>query len=272
MGFLLSNPLSDIAIRQPSTKTFVEAVDNLLISCGHSAVGSLLAPSKHTLAAMGAVNNACERIWTANQWEWRHNWVNFSMESSVMFYELPADYEEYSSGPVSVGNRIGLTMTSYEHLVSAVPDMYDMPGYEKLGLDATSGLAAQKAAEIMSVMVDRNYHGKPTHWGIKGRFMFLWRVPDESLYDDFELEGRMLFGYYRAYKTLTLSEDEIPLPPALHNAMHFLALGYYKQVFEYADFSVDEQRGEGLLMQARARSRRIGPEDTYPGFDYSGEL
>lgn len=263
MGFILDAG-SNAAARQPNSKTIVDMVDSIMTSNGIPAPGSVeTSPSKHTIVATSAVNRALSRIWSAAQWDWRVVWINFEMETGIMFYDLPADYEWFCTPPVNLENKYGLQHISYEDLIRVYPDLHFM-NIETLADAGTTYIQILAAG-----MSELSYYGIPRLWGVKGNQMFLFEIPQESSYaddSDWLHKKLLLMSYYGAYQDLTLDTDVIPVPANLNDVVFFLANAYFKQAFEYPDFAADEQRGEGLLRLAVNRNKMIHPEGTYSHF------
>lgn len=261
MGFILG---SAALSRQPNPKTLTDVVDSIMTSNGIPAPGSVTtSPNKHTIVATSSVNRALSRIWSAAQWDWRVVWINFRLEDMIMFYPLPDDFEWFCTPPTSLGNRHGLQHISYEGLISAYPDL----AWATETLRGETGIIDQ--AQMRIALEERSYYGKPRYWGFKGNEMFVFEIPTEDDYDDtmtLDLECLFSMSYYGAYRDLTADDDVISIPANLNDVVFFLANAYFKQAFEYPDFSADEQRGERFLNLAVNRNKMLHPEGTYSHF------
>jgi hypothetical protein len=240
-------------------------VDDIMTSNGIPAPGSVTtAPSKHTIVAGSSVNRAMSRIWSAAQWDWRVVWINFEMETITMFYDLPDDYEWFCTPPVSIENQYGLQHISYERLIARYPDLYYLNEETRNDIGGAGQLS-----RMFDAMNELSYFGIPRYWGVKGSQLFLFEIPQESSYldtADWDKKRMMMFSYYGSYQDMTADDDVIPSPPNLNDVVFFLANAYFKQAFEYPDFSADESRGEAMLNLAVNRNKMIHPEGTYSHF------
>ena len=261
MGFIIGTVSQ---ARQPNSKTLLEMVNSLMTSNGIPNQASVTSsPSKHVIVAHASINRALSRIWSAAQWDWRVAWINLRLEADIMFYPLPDDFEWFCTPPTSLGNMYGLQHISYEGLIAAYPDL----AWATEGLRGETGVLDQ--AQMRIALEERSYYGKPRYWGIKGGELFVFEIPQDDDYDDamtLDLEALFSMSYYGAYKDLDLDDDVIPVPSNLNDVVFFLANAYFKQAFEYPDFSADEQRGERFLNLAVNRNKLLHPEGTYSHF------
>jgi len=258
MGFSLSGPA---LARQPNNITFLELAQDIMRSNGAIPMESIENDtSKHGLVAASSINRALSRAWSAAHWDWRIKWIGFTLEDRTFMFPLPADYEWHMSGPLNSGDQFGLGPIEYETLVQRYPDLaYATPEFLQ-SLDI-SHLTRQ------AQLFNEGLHlGIPRYWGIRGSHFFVYPVPDKDQYPDEDTWNKSIFftfGYYVAFKRLVAGDDVLPVPPNLNNTIFFLANAYFKQAFEYPDFSVDEQRGEALLRLAVNRNRQLHPESSY---------
>ena len=261
MGFIIGGSSSE---RQPNPKTFVEMVDSIMTSNGIPAPGSVVtAPSKHTIVAASSVNRSLSRIWSAAQWDWRVSWINLRLENNIMFYPLPDDYEWFCTPPASLGNRLGMIHMSYEDLIATHPDL----AWATEALRSETNILPQ--ALMREALAERGYYGIPRYWGIQGSELFVFESPQEDDYEGgiaVDIQALFSMSYYSAYKDLVDDDDIISVPSNLNDPVFFLANAYFKQAFEYPDFTADEQRGERLLNLAVNRNKLLHPEGTYSHF------
>lgn len=250
MGFVITG---SVLSRQPSPRLFKEAVGRILTSCGIPDPLTVESPGKHTLIAMAAVNDALETIWVGAPWEFRKKQVYLIAEDAVPYYDLPGDYHMFAREGLANANReCGIPYQRYEALLTAAPWLAFMPGL------ATQNLSHSGA--VLTAFIDAGGLGIPDRWSIFREKLMLFPGPSSAAYTekglDFDDDKNYLFTYYTSFRTLSLDTDEVPLPPALLPALHFMALAYLKQALEYPDFSADENRGERLLSIERAKAKR----------------
>ena len=264
MAFLVGTATTD---RLPASKRFIDAVNDCFSACGYPEIGSIGAPTKNGRVMISAVNSALERIYTANGWDWRLNWITLELEDGKMFYELPGDFAWFNTPPVGLHSDVyPMRVTMYEELVRMFPDIMIIPDATVVEFGAEAGVTAVQ--EYSANLEDHS--GVARYWCIRGNQLIVYPVPDEAEYVQngaaFDAAKFYMMSYFSSYRRISEDATLLPISADLYNCMKYLAMGYYKQALEHPDFQADEQRGERYLSQAVARSKRIYPEDAYTRF------
>ena len=246
---------SVIGDRMPTARTYLEAIQRVIRACGQDAPTSITGElPNHVTRAKAAVDDALQRVYNACLWDFRGRWAYLKLENNTMWYRLPADFAaRKSEGLVlkdttesalgDVNNWGPIRFIEYNRFMGYYPDLVTP--------DATSAGEPNLGYRTRLIAVLADHVGVPLNYTIFGDFLGVYPIPNESLEDEsrnsFQMDIPVLFAYWGLQKDLSANDDAIPLPHNLLLPFHFIALGYYKQAMEYADFQADEGRGEGLL-------------------------
>ncbi len=251
-GFVTTGSIT--SARQPSSRTFLQAVELIMRSCGMPTPGSVDNPDTRTSQAMSAVNLALDRVWYFMPWSWRIGWAYLNWGEYQMMYPLPGDWDQPYGCLLTLKTEDNVA----NELIRIVPYAEILEHYPMLRIPANAQIAEgglDEVSKVVSMLGDEGLLGKPKYAFIVGGQMGFLPVPGDGIVEGFDIDCPALVKYFYRRKELTENTDPLAVPHDLYGAVHFLALGYFKQYSEYGDWQHDEARGERYLAEQAGKAR-----------------
>ena len=233
-----------VVVETIEPRTFYTAVRRVMEGCGMIDPGSLADPTADVRMAMEAVQDALNEVWYKHTWEWRRKMWLIEISQGVMWYDLPADWEE-------AGAKIGmrkiaapLDFMPWEKLLDARPYIRSVP-VEYGGVAMTTQASTDGDP------------GTPQVWTMFGDYLGIYNPPDEDFMTNYGSD--FIATYFRALIEPYDGTDLLGIPVSLYPAHHGIALGLFKQSKQWPDAGMTESRGRSLLMtQVGKASKRDG--------------
>jgi len=222
-------------------RTYLEAVQKLMGGCGLDRATSLDGADRNTTRAMEAVQSALYEIWYEAQWDFRFKWGTHELVAKTMWYELPEDFDQPGT-ECGVHKQVWpITYKHYEWLLEQYPYIRNIPA------EFSDSSLTDEADEI-------DHSGQTGYWTIKGGYLGL--VPAPSADHITATSDKVVYGYYKHFVEPVEGGDELGISRELYPAHHYIALGQFKQMLEWSDFKVSEDRGRFLLAKQTVRHQK----------------
>jgi len=192
--------------------SILEMVKRVKRECGLPEPTTLVGTTdKQALIALDALNDAANDIFGRKRWEWQESLFGLQLQSGVVQYNLPADFQRMSKDPIVNG----VTVKPMDPV-----DFYSLP---------TGAL------------------GSPLNYTVHGYIFELWPAPSVDYVAAYPILPYVYFRETPARLTTVDDSANLNLPPVFLECLIAFGKWKLKAFLEYPDAERDHQRYEDTL-------------------------
>jgi len=243
-----------ISVQQtPGTRTFLECVQRALRSIGELPPATLVGPSPRVMLAMQAVEDARDEIFYHATWWFRRAFKVVNLVADTPWYQFEDDFQDFLTRPTK-SNRFysPLEFKTWEQVIELFPEMRTAP----------PGTAGNDLTTVSQLSAMTYLFGEPYLYTRVNDYMGVFPIPTE---DAIAASPNLVYSYLTHSVPMTSDSDLTGLPRNLWLAHSFLSNAKVKLAAEFADWQVDEAKGNDQLRKVTAMSGSIVQSDNTQG-------